>query len=429
MSKKSLAFLSLFCVSAWASADITQQIQSLNDQGRFNEAYQLAESELEALEGEPAFDMQYGIAAIDSGQVSEGVFALERVTFLEPNNALAKLELARGYFLLGQFTKSKALFKKVQETQPPAPVQARIQQYLAQIEKKTTVPPTKFSGFAEFWAGYDSNINSGPDGPMAFLSDDALGRGDQYNQVRLHGSVEHAYSPTNSLLFTANADLRYYHTEPEQDYRNLTLAGKHLWKLDDQQYYLGATVQDYQLDKQAYRTLVGVNGGWSKQLSRNSVLKTFAGINSLSYDQSSWKNSTQINAGANYLYAGSGGWQPLYFVGGFIGDESPEVKDVLSEALVDRYFYGGNIGVQLTPMADLTVTPILTYQASRYEGDSWFLERKKDDLYILNLNMEWVMQKSWTLLANYSYTDADSNIEIYDYERQQIMLGLRYNFN
>lgn len=431
MKRVSIGLLTGLFFSAWVSAGITESIKSLNDQGKFAEAYKLAQNQLDSFEGDPKFDLQYGVAAIDSGHISEGIFALERVVFLEPNNALAKLELARAYFLLKQFDKSRTLFNQVKAANPPPVVMARINQFLEQITNKTTIPPTKFSGFAELWAGYDDNINSGPGGQtqVVTLSDSALGRGDQFNQIRLNGSVEHAYSPQESLLFSANADFRYYHTEPEQNYKSFTVNGSHLWKRDSEQYQLGFTTQNYQIDRENYRTLIGMNGVWSKQLTPNSVLKSFAGVNSLNYASLTWKDATQINLGTNYLYAGSGKWQPLYFVGGFLGDESPKVDGVLAAGQVDRLFFGANAGVQLTPYQDVTFTPSVTYQGSRFEGNDWIYNiKRKDDFYMLNLNLEWVMHPSWSLLANYSFTDVNSNIEIYEYDRQQIMFGLRYNF-
>lgn len=431
MRRFSLSLIVGLLFSGSAFADAIQDIQKLNDNGSYSEAYDLAQTLLDQYEGDPGFDLQYGVAAIENGKVSEGVFALERVLFLDPKNALAKLELARGYFLLGQFEKSKSLFNKVKSSNPPPAVLARIEQFLSQIDKKTTVPPTKFSGFAELWAGHDSNINSGPGGQtnVVTLSDNALGRGDQYNQVRINGSIDHSYSPTNSLRFSANADLRYYHTEPEQDYKNLTLTGSHLWKLENQQFHIGGTVQHYQLNLEDYRTLLGFNGSWSKQLSNRSVLKSFASLNNLTYDQLSWKDSTQITAGVNYLYAGKGNWQPLYFLGAFVGDESPKVEGILANGQVDRIFFGGNAGIQFTPFSDLRITPAITYQGSRFQGEDWIYNKKRDDDFItFNLNMEWAFHPAWALLANYSFTDVSSNIELYEYDRQQVMFGLRYSF-
>lgn len=426
-----LLLLSLSLGASASTADVIGNLQSLNEQGRFSDAYRIALQSLDQFEGDPRFDMQYGVSAIDSGHVSEGIFALERVVFLEPGNALAKLELARGYFLLGQFEKSRALFVAVRKLNPPPPVLSKIDLFLTQIKDKTTIPPTKVSSFVELWAGYDSNINSGPGGqsPGVTLSDSALGRGDQFNQLRLNGSIEHAYSPDHALLFSANAKFRYYHTEAEQDYRDLTFNVGHLWKGEGEQYLLNFTVNDYRLNLEDYRTLLGVNGVWSKQLGRKAVVKSFVGLNSLNYDETSWKDATQINAGVNYLRLGEGAWNPLYFAGVFMGDETPKTAGVLANGQVDRLFAGGNLGVQLTPFTNFTFTPSLTYQHSRYQGNDWLYGyKRRDDFLSFNLNAEWVMDQDWTLLLNYGFTDVDSNIAIYEYDRQQVMLGVRYNF-
>ncbi len=423
--------IGLLCLPLTVEANATSELSDLIEQGKYKQAYQLSLRHLADLEGDPAFDLQYGIAAIDSGEISEGVFALERVRFLEPQNALATLELARGYYLLEQFEKAKLLFEQVRKLNPPIEVQVRIQKFLALMDKKTTVPPTKFNSFVELWAGYDSNINSGPGGQtnIVTLSDNALGRGDPYYQLRAGANIDHAYRPDKSLTFGVNADLRYYDTESEQDYKNISFNGGHLWKADTEQYLINFMFQQYQLANEDYRTLIGVNGVWSKQLSTHSLVKAFVGMNNLNYQTQTWKDANQFNVGANYLFAGEGSWSPLYFAGGFVGSEDPKVSGVLANGQVDRIFYGGNLGVQLTPLKDLTFTPALTYQVSDYQGEDWIYNiKRKDDFAMLNFNLEWVLQPAWTLLANYSFTKANSNIELYDYDRQQVMLGVRYNF-
>jgi tetratricopeptide (TPR) repeat protein len=421
----------LLAVSSHISAATIDQLKILVDQGEYEKAYQLAQTQLDEYEGDPAFDLQYGIAAIDSGHISEGVFALDRVLLLEPNNGLAKLELARAYYQLGQFEKAQRLFEQVKRQNPPKNVLNRINQYLALIDKKTSIPPTQFTSFIELLAGYDSNINSGPAGQtnVVTLTDSALGRGDPFSQVRLGGNVIHPYAPDAALNFSFNADMRYYDTESAEDYRNITVSGGHTWYAENQQYLLNFTAQQYRLDNEDYRDMLGASVGWNYQLSRNAVLKSFLGINDLTYDDASWKDATQLSAGFNYLHGGSGSWNPIYFVGTFVGQEEPETAGILANGQIDRVFYGGNLGVQLSPGKNLTITPALTYQASDYQGDDWIYNRKREDeLTLFNLNMAWTMSKAWMLTLNYSYTEADSNIELYEYDRQQVMLGLRYNF-
>jgi hypothetical protein len=408
-----------------------EEMKSLVDQDKFQKAYELATESLDQFEGDPEFDLYYAIAAIDTGRLSEGIFALDRILLLKPDNSVAKLELARAYFLIGQFEKSKYLFEQVRSLNPPENVSIRIAQFLAMIDQRTTVSDTKFSSFVEVWAGYDSNINSGPDSQatLVALTESALGRGDMFSQLKLGGSVEHQYSADGALNFSINADLRYYDTEPTQDYRNITVSGGHTWYQQDQQYLLNFVAQQYSLDYEDYRDLLGVNLGWNKQLSKNSVLKSFIGVNQLSYDDASWKDATQTSAGLNFLYGGEGSWDPIYFAGIFVGEEDPKTSGILADGQVDRVFYGGNLGVQLSPVSNATLTPALTYQSSRYQGDDWIYGiKRKDDLILFNLNLTWQLDKSWVALANYSYTEADSNIELYGYDRQQIMVGIRYNF-
>ncbi len=80
-------------------APAVQDIKSLIEQGRFEDAFNLGLKN-DQLSGDPLYDYYFGIAAVDSGRASLGVLALERVLLSNPLNDLARLELARGYFVL-----------------------------------------------------------------------------------------------------------------------------------------------------------------------------------------------------------------------------------------------------------------------------------------------------------------------------------------
>lgn len=56
-----------------------QELNQLIGAGQFEQAYQLAISNLTEWEGDTEFDFIYGIAAIESGSPNEAVFAFERV--------------------------------------------------------------------------------------------------------------------------------------------------------------------------------------------------------------------------------------------------------------------------------------------------------------------------------------------------------------
>ncbi len=425
-----LLLTALFSTNSYAVASGADMIKELLDAGRFNEAYELAMTYLSGYEGDPEFDFQYGVAAIDSGNASEGVFALERVAFTDPDNPLVRLELARGYYLLNQLGKAKQLFEQVLQLNPPENVQIRIAKYLQLIEQNS-YPVTKVAGFVEIWRGFDNNINSGPESQtdLVTLSDDALGRGDQFNRVRVKGSIVHQYQIDRKLDFSLGGNFRYYDTETEQDYGTVTINGGHTWADKKDRYRLGGVMQKYMRDGKSYRDLLGINASWTHSPNKDSQLRLSTGVSSLDYVDSSWKDATQYHLQGNYFQAGKGSWQPVWFAGFFVGEETPDTAGILADSQVDRFFWGSNIGVQLQPRSDLILTPVITYQSSRYKGEDWlYAVKRQDDFTMLNVNLEWALENNWDLLANISSNHANSNIELYEYDRQQAMLGLRYSF-
>jgi Flp pilus assembly protein TadD len=70
---------------AYADA-LTDQAKALLEAGKPGEAYTLLAAQESARAGEPGFDFLLGLAALDIGQNTRAVFALERVLALEPNS-------------------------------------------------------------------------------------------------------------------------------------------------------------------------------------------------------------------------------------------------------------------------------------------------------------------------------------------------------
>ncbi|MGH1462368.1 MAG: surface lipoprotein assembly modifier [Neptuniibacter sp.] len=408
-----------------------KQLNELVQQQKFADAYALANQMIDEYEGIPEFDLHYAVAAIETGNYSEGMFALERILLVDPNNYQAQLELARGYYLMGQHERSKLLFQSVLATNPPAKVQQRINYFLALIDEKTTVAQTIYKSFIELNVGHDSNINSAPDDQLTVvtLSQDALEQSDNYSQFRYYGKVRHRYQKDRELFVDLNANSRFYASEDQQNFDNFALSAGHLWLTGKGYFSVSANAQKYRIDNDQYRNLAGVRAAWSRQLSKQSVVKAYAALNKLTYETNTWKDSKLSSLGITYLYGASGNWQPLYFLSVFVGSESPDEHGVLSNAEVDRDIYGGNLGVQVKPLSSLLMTGSLTYQASDFEGNDWIYGiARKDDYLSASLSAEWQFAQSWTLLGSYRYADVDSNIELYEYNRQQVQLGLRYSF-
>lgn len=109
--------------------------------------------------GNPLFDYLLGVAALDTGQTSEAVFSLQRALAVEPRFSGARLELARAYFESGQREQARPLFEETLAEAPPPELRDVITRYLLAIDAAPPAPRSRFMPYAELQAGYDSNAN------------------------------------------------------------------------------------------------------------------------------------------------------------------------------------------------------------------------------------------------------------------------------
>ena len=112
--------------------------------------------------GEKEYDYLLGLSLLDSGQAGQSVFAFQRVLAIDPNFAGARMELARAYFDMSEFSRSRAEFTTLQSLSPPENIQLVIEKYLSAIRNRTLRDKRGWSGYVQMGAGNDSNANSAP---------------------------------------------------------------------------------------------------------------------------------------------------------------------------------------------------------------------------------------------------------------------------
>ena len=109
-----------------AASAATQQLMSeaegLLGRGQSQRAYDLLSPYEIQLSGNPLYDYFLGVAALDSGRVSDAIFALRRALSVEPGFSGARLELARAYFEAGNNALARPLFARLLEESPPPAV-------------------------------------------------------------------------------------------------------------------------------------------------------------------------------------------------------------------------------------------------------------------------------------------------------------------
>ena len=138
--------------TAWAQADFSlARAQELVDARQAQAAYKMLAPHSDQYAGQPDFDYVFALACLDTGHVTEGVFALERVLAVNPEHPQARAELARAYLLLGELDAARKEFEAVKRSNVPKAVEPLIDGYLAEIDRRQGgSEDTHIRGFVSF---------------------------------------------------------------------------------------------------------------------------------------------------------------------------------------------------------------------------------------------------------------------------------------
>lgn len=414
-------------------------LQQLFDRYQRKAAYEYATQHINEMEGDPYFDYLYGVSAIDSGHASQGVFALERVLMNFPEDHVARLELARGYFILEEYPRARQEFEQVLETSPPPGVVKTTENFLAQIRLKEARYKTTSNGYIEIAVGSDSNVNSGVDADsltLVTLSGDSLGQDDTYSTLAASYQITHPFAAGWMFNAAVTASLQKNSSLSQFDTNTATLQTGVTRLYKDSRFKASFLFQDYNLDSANYRSLSGLNFEWFNSLSQQSRLSTTFQYVVLDYPDIPIKNSDLITLGLGYTRAFTVNLSPVFFSSINIGNELAEDSNNLG-ALSDteRSILGLRAGLVLSFSPKLAMHTSLSWQQSAYEGVNLpylFLTsqslKREDDYTTVDANLIWLFSKSWKLDTKLSYAKNSSNVELNSYDRTNIKLSLNYAF-
>lgn len=427
-----------------AQLDATlERARELVDSGQAGAAFELLEPELAERAGDPAYDYLFALAALDSGQVSQGVFALERVLSVDPDHPQARAELARGYLLLGELDNARAEFEAVKRENPPAEVAMTIDRYLAEIDRREGGPQgTSFRGFVAVTGGYDSNVNSAQDSSavnvplFAALSPAGDGttqisaagieRSDTFAQVSGGGSVTHRLGAQTALLANAAVTQRWNQSERNFDtgdgLANLGIT----WQRTQDRFTVALQGSQYRLDRNKYRNAVGVFGQWRRNLTPSSWASGYAQVTALSYDTQRIRNANRYTVGGVYSSELGGPYQLNATVGAYGGVEAVRASGV--DQLGHR-FVGVTAQARFKFLSEVSGFLNVSVESRDYGGtDPFFLVNRDDTFYRVGGGIVYEFTRRWNLIPQVYYSRNESNVALNEYDRVVLSLTLRRNF-
>lgn len=447
MAKRSvILFLLVFSfipMGTRASEDFQlQYLQYLFDSYQRQAAYEYASRYVRTMEGDPYFDYLYGVAAIDSGHASEGVFALQRVLFAFPQDHVTRLELARGYFILEEYTRAREEFETVLKANPPPGVRDTTRVFLDRIRLKEARYRTTSNGYLELGAGSDSNVNTGASiddlsfpllGLVPSSDSDSIERDDNFSRLAGAWQMTHPFSPGWMLNTALTGELKQNQDFDQFDTSTATLQ-LGLTRLDKQSRYRANFIaQQYRLDSNEYRNLSGLNLDWRYAVGQRSHVTTSLQYATQDYPDLAVKNADLISLGLGYHHVFSGKFAPTLMANLQFGQENAENdQDAGALANTERDILGARLGLVLSFTPKIALQTTLGLQSSEYAGPQPFFgfngAIREDDYSSAEINLLWLVNNSWRLDTKLSHASNSSNVQIYQYDRTRFSANLNYAF-
>lgn len=424
--------LGSFWTSALADA-LTDRAKSLLQQRQHRQAYDLLLPQEAARAGDPEFDYLLGIAAIDSGEPERGVFALERVLAVQPNNHVARAEIARAYLALGERDSARREFETVKAQQIPPEVKASIDQYLSAIQAAEV---TQLSGYVELGYGYDSNVNSATAGNqiavpslggiVATLDPASTRNGDTFTQLAGALNLTHKIAREWALVGSLGGNAKW--NTHEKLFNTLTLdatAGAR-WSSGQHAVTVAGQFQDFELQNDRYRETKGAIGQWQYSYDQRTQFTLYGQAADLHYPTQDIRDATRTVVGAAFGRIFSGEYTPVVFISAYGGQEKEHADGVPH---LGHELAGIRAGGQLRIGLGWTAFGNVAYERREYGGpDPLFLVEREDNQVDFTAGLSYLLRPNTTVIAQYNYTDVDSNIQINSFTRNVGMISLRFNF-
>ena len=422
---------------AHAQNSLLNQARAYLADGRPQAAYDVLTPHESTLAGDPGFDYLLGIAAIDSGHLTHSVFALERVLAVQPDNVLARAEIARVYLMLGELRTSHQEFETVSRSHnlPPA-ARNTLERYLTAF-RETPEEGADFKAFLAVTVGWDSNVNAAtstssvaiPAAGGAIFVLDPLNREVDDAFATVAGGASVSLPLNDRLRFNAglNAYSKFLPNQTQLETQSLNgYAGLDL-AAGDTVYTVAAQAEHFLLDRDTYRNAFGGLLQFRHVLSNVNQFTGYTQYARLEYPQQSFRDGNRFTLGGAYSSILPGRLAPSGFIGGFGGLEEP---DSTSFDYLKYRFVGVRTGGQLRFNQQTSMFGFFNYERRYYDSaDPLFNVQREENHYGVRVGSDYAFARQWTLTPAVDYIRSDSNIPINTYDRWIISATLRVDFD
>lgn len=408
---------------------VLQPVDAALRSGDWQVAFDRATALREAWEGDAAYDYLLGLAALETGRAEEAVFALQRVLFLAPDQVRVRAHLARAHFVGGNLDQAEAEFQRVLAEGPPPQIRQSIQGYLREIQAQRNALTPRLIASVGASGGYDDNVNSAtrdatvdtPLGSFA-LGDGGRARNSGFTTTRVDLVYEHPLSRRRKIDVVLAASMRHNFDAPAFDLDVYRLEAGHTQTFGAQDLR-GAVVGSYAvLDGETFQRTGGLSGrwGWTRGAWRLAAEVELAAVR---FPEDPLRDVDRLTAELAARWFGGRDLVSLALSGGTERARDDEGahqgRDVAGvSASWSRMVAPGHL-----PFARVQFL-----EARHHEEHPVFAQRREDARRSAALGWNWFMNDELSARAELSYTEVDSTLSLFEFDRVFLETGLSYRF-
>lgn len=433
--------------AAWSQAQLDRARELLRA-GNAKAAYEELSKMQNQLSGQAEFDYLLGVAALDSGRIDEAIIAFERVLAVMPNHAGAQMDLARAYYAAGSFDLAQAAFVKLQRSNPPPAAQEAIARYLDAIDARKRQTQPGWAGYGEIGIGYDSNITAVPTdfGAAAQQSFNLIGITPTGNAVKrdapfVQGALGLEYSKPLSAGWSAfaggEARARGYRDESDFNSQQGELHVGAARNRGPDQYRVAASYFAYYQEGDAPgdpkptndRTMASVSLDWRHAIDPKTQVGAAILVDKVKFPDNPVENFNQVLASVSYLHSFEGKGVPLVYASLFASDDRAPNPILEGEDITkSKRLFGARTYAQYSLSPRLNLFNGLAF-INRRDTDpfarSTTVEKGRDNYFEAVLGAAWQFRERCSVRLQWQYSHNASNIDIYDFNRNEVTTAVR----
>lgn len=410
----------------------------LLQQGKAQEAYSLLEPQESARAGDKDFDLLFGIIALQVGQNTRAIFALERVLALDPKNARARAEIGKAYFRVGETEAARRELTTVKQSGlTDQEAIAAIDGLLNDVQRLEDEKRTVIRGYIEGIFGYDTNVNAAPGrGEIAIpafgnlsvtLSDASKANKDWFTTI---GGGVNARTPLTKELalfggVAGSQRLNGHESKSQFDLQSVDANAGLSYTQDKDVFTVSAQMSSLAVENDRFRDAYGLGGQWQRNIDARNQVSAFVQYTDLNYVTQTSRDAERWVAGGGYAHATRDGL--IGFASAYMLRENVRRSQTFDH--LGLHGVGVRVGGQMRYSSDILLFSNVGYEVRRHNAaDPSFLLRRRDTQLNFSLGATYTLQKDLKLTGQYAYTNQDSNTDLNKYLRNVISATVRYEF-